>query len=144
MNAKKLLSLFCAVALIACSLLSPCSAAGGQTIYEPNYHTICGNLPYHKLMPKGVSRIYINNRQTLYLAHGNCWQCENCNLIVVTEGDIYFDYATNTPTMTTIGKWGILPYSEKLTSDINWISTNTYGYCPTNHMDGYRFDYYHY
>ena len=141
---KRFASMLMAILTVFSLMSTTVLAASNHTAYEPNYHTVCGSLPYHKLMPKGTSRIYINNLQTLYLAHGCCWQCENCNLIVVTEGDIYYDYAINTPMMSTIGKWGIYPYNEKLTTDINWISTNTYGYCPTNHMDGYRFDYYHY
>lgn len=94
---------------------------------------VCGGLPYHKMIARGTGTVYLSNG-SLYLKNKPCWQCANCNLVMVTEGDIYLGE------MSVIGKWAICPWPEPLTSLFVIIQPpSSTGTCNSNKMNGYKF-----
>lgn len=108
---------------------------GKQTEISPWAHTVCGNLTYHKMISSGIGHVYYEDGSR-YIYFGSAWQCENCNLVMVTKGDIIFDE------MTTIGKWATRSYDHKInTSGVTIVGAANYGTCNSNTMDGYKFYY---
>ncbi len=99
------------------------------------YHTVCGTLPYHNMYPRGVGHALYPGG-SVYFYSGCCWQCENCYLVLVTQGDYYFGQ------METIRKWGSVAWNERLTTNCNYVVVSNWGYCPNNWMSGYRFNVY--
>ena len=67
---------------------------------EPRVPEVCGGLPYHKLISSGWGRVYLSSG-SLYIDGGCAWQCANCGLVMVTQGDIIYGQ------MQPIGKWAI-------------------------------------
>lgn len=49
---------------------------------------------------------YVNGET--YIGHGCAWQCENCNYVMVTEGDVTLDPGV------AVGKWAGYACSYKL------------------------------
>lgn len=99
---------------------------------EPRVNEVCGGLPYHKLISSGWGTVYLANGDK-YISNGAAWQCENCNMVMITEGDIYFNQ------MQVIGKWACVSYMEDIYYECIMYSPEAYGYCSSNQMDGYRF-----
>lgn len=132
---KKLTSL--SLAIILCLLC--CIPALAENIPDipdgevaPQYNTVCGNLPYHDMKPKNWGNAILPDG-TLYINSGACWQCENCYLVLVTEGDYYLGE------MSVIGKWGEVYWYEPVTGIQNYIYVTNWGYCASNSLPGYRF-----
>ncbi len=99
---------------------------------EINVYEVCGGLPYHKMVAHGYGYVFINNKD--YIVNGACWQCANCNKLMVTEGDIIFNQ------MQTIGKWALINYNGSLNGIVTYIYEPTsYGKQKSNKMDGYKF-----
>lgn len=95
-------------------------------------NTVCGGLPYHKMKPHGWGTVIVNG--STYIDRGALWQCDNCHLILVTQGDYYMG------SMSTIGRWATLPYPETVTSTITYINPpSSYGYTSDNYLNGYKF-----
>lgn len=96
-------------------------------------NTVCAGLPYHKMRSHGWGTVTLSNGSK-YIDHGALWQCDNCHLILVTEGDYVLGR------METIGRWATLPYSESVSSTITYINPPAnYGYTSNNYLDGYKF-----
>lgn len=94
---------------------------------------VCGGLPYHKMIARGTGDVYLSNG-SVYLKNKPCWQCANCHLVMVTEGDIYYGE------MSVIGKWATCSWSEPLTSLFVVINPpSATGTCNSNKMSGYKF-----
>lgn len=94
---------------------------------------VCGGLPYHDMRSRGFGTVILSDGST-YLLSQSCWQCSNCDLVMVTEGDITLGQ------MGVIGKYAIKNWQ----GDINYggcIMNNPdfYGYCGTNSLSGYKF-----
>lgn len=96
------------------------------------YQTVCGNNAYHHMVSHcwGSARLPDN---TVYINSGCVWQCSNCYLIMVTEGDIILNQ------MQTIGKWGTYADIEPLSSMVTVVYVSSWGYCSSNSMSGYQF-----
>lgn len=97
---------------------------------EPSYQTVCGNLPYHRMVAKAWGRGYVND--TPYTSP-NAWQCSNCYLVMVTEGDIVLGE------MQPIGKWVTASWIEPITSMAVHVYAEHWGICNSSSMSGYRF-----
>ena len=135
---RQIISVISTIILVTSFTPVQCMAGFSANGESPNYYTVCGNLPYHQMMPKCMGDVYIGSNPNPYIVNGYCWQCENCYLVLVTEGTIIFDE------MTTIGKWGEALYNWPIDTNVQIVYATSYGYCSQNHMDGYHFDYYHY
>lgn len=100
---------------------------------QPRVATVCGNLSYHKMISSGIGHVYYEDGSR-YIYYGAAWQCENCNLVMVTEGDYLLGE------MTTIGKWATMGYDYKINSyGVTIIGASSYGTCNSNTMNGYKF-----
>lgn len=108
-------------------------------LISPQYNTVCGNLPYHRMTASGLGTVYLADGSR-YILLGACWQCPTCKLVMVTEGDLVYDVALGTRVMGTIGRYAFYPEIEDINRNGAIIYTPTsYGYCSQNSMDGYRF-----
>ncbi len=100
---------------------------------QPLAVEVRGGLTYHRMLSSGTGFVDLADG-TSYIVGGAAWQCSNCNLVMVTEGDYY------NGTMTTIGKWATLPFDEKIS--LNGVIIDTpanYGVCNSSTMNGYKF-----
>lgn len=108
-------------------------------VISPQYNTVCGSLPYHKMTASGFGTVYLADHSQ-YIFMGACWQCPTCKLVMVTEGDLIYDVVSESVVMEIIGRYAFYPYSEDINKNGAIIYTPTsYGYCAQNSMDGYRF-----
>lgn len=128
---KKIFVFATVFAIMACSLASPALASSNTNdSIVPYANEVCGGLSYHKMRAHGTGTVYVNGSR--YFS-GYAWQCENCNLVMVTEGTIIFNQ------MQTIGKWATIPCSYEIANVITIDQPSGYGVCYSNTMDGYRF-----
>lgn len=100
---------------------------------EPFAHEVCGGLPYHKMVSRGWGAVYKADG-SVYIDGGCTWQCPNCGLVMVTEGDLYYWG------MDVIGKYATLHNQEP--TNINGCviyGADYYGYTSSTSLDGYRF-----
>lgn len=147
---KKMISLLL-VGVLSCAFVLTASASEVSTEYEgltfidgtecechsdgvaPCYATVCGNNAYHKMMSSGIGHVYLSDG-TKYISYGAAWQCENCNLVMVTEGDYYYGK------MSTIGRWATLQYYDKINKNGVWIEgPSYYDVCNSTSLAGYKF-----
>lgn len=99
----------------------------------PYAQEVCGGLPYHKMVSSGWGTVYKSDGST-YIWMGCAWQCPNCGLVMVTEGDLYYWG------MDVIGRYAILHNQEPINTNGCVISgADYYGYTSTNSLNGYRF-----
>jgi hypothetical protein len=97
-------------------------------------HSVCGDLPYHKMYSSGWGWVYKNGER--YIWGGCAWQCRNCHLVIVTEGDKFYNG------MQTIGKYATYQALEKINGYGCVIKdANSYGYSSDNKLPGYKFFY---
>lgn len=107
---------------------APCS----DNTIQPMAYEVCGGLSYHKMMSTGIGFADVNGSR--YITGGAAWQCSNCKLVMVTEGDYYYGQ------MTTIGKWATMYADEKVSgTGVYILVPSAYGYCASSSMDGYKF-----
>lgn len=100
----------------------------------PRYEVVCGGLSFHRMMSHGGGIVYYANGTT-YINSGCAWECRNCGLVMVTEGDIL-----PTGTMSTIGKYAIVYHPENpITNIIIIMPADYYGYTSSNSLQGFRF-----
>lgn len=147
---KKIFSLLLA-GVLSCAFVLTASASELSSEYEgltiidntecechsdgvaPCYATVCGNNSYHKMMSSGIGHVYLSNG-TKYINYGAAWQCSNCDLVMVTEGDYYYGQ------MSTIGKWATAQYDETINQNgVVIIGPSSYGSCNSTSMSGYKF-----
>lgn len=99
----------------------------------PYVNTVCDGLSYHYMVPRGIIGTVYNLDGSLYL-NGNTWQCKNCYLIMVMQGDYYLGQ------MSTIGKYAIAYYNYQVdTMGCVVYGPNQTGYCGSNSLAGYKF-----
>mgnify|MGYP005771102215 CR=1 FL=1 len=112
-----------------------------SVIFDRVYE-VCGGLPYHDLKANGVGDVYLADGSR-YITSGAALVCENCSLVMVTEGDLWWNGIEGTdPVMSTIGKWAQTDnYGNVSISTVAIIIyiPKTYGYCGDSEMNGYRF-----
>ena len=114
------------------------NSTGSQSddFVKPQYNTVCGNLPYHKMYSHGWADCILPNGDVyINVLNGKMWQCANCNSVLVTEGDIYNNH------MSTIGKWGSAMWNDRITTPVSSVYANNWGYCGSNTLSGYKFYY---
>lgn len=103
-----------------------------QSPVQPRANTVCGGLTYHKMMSSGMGFVDINGQR--YITGGAAWQCSNCKLVMVTEGDYYMG------TMSAIGKWATMYANENISGNGVYIDgPSSYGTCNSSTMSGYKF-----
>lgn len=99
----------------------------------PLYEVVCGGLPYHKMLSHGWGDVYKSDG-SIYIYRGCAWQCPNCGLVMVTEGDLYY------VGMDIIGKYAILHNQEPInTYGCVIYGADVYSYTSSNSLPGYRF-----
>lgn len=99
----------------------------------PMYEPVCGTYPSHRMMASGIGTVKRGSED--YILCGAAWQCSRCYLVMVTQGDLFYDG------MTTIGRYATL---HDIYYEINkygcYISeADTYGYTSNNYLPGYSF-----
>lgn len=111
--------------------LNPKISSGSEIV--PYVYTVCNGLPHHEMHPRGYNGIVYLSNGSLYLS-GNPWQCKNCYLVMVTEGDYYINQ------MSVIGKYAIATVNYPTSAyGVVIKGPNSYGYCGSNKLSGYLF-----
>lgn len=106
---------------------------GEESEIVPFYNTVCGSLPYHRMVARGRGYVMKKNK-TMWIDNGNAWQCPTCGLVMVTQGDLY------AWGMDTIGRYATLHNQEPTNINGCFIyGADFYGYTSKNRLDGYRF-----
>ena len=107
--------------------------SGNSDAIELRVPEVCGGLPYHKLVSSGWGWVYLSNG-SLYIDGGCAWQCENCGLVMVTEGDIIFGQ------MQPIGRWAT-SYSYDPINNNGCIirGPSATGQTSSSSLNGYKF-----
>ena len=105
---------------------------GGEV--APCYEPVCGTNAYHKMMASGWGSVY-DLEGNDYIIFGCAWQCEDCMLVMVTEGDLYYwgmdiigKYATYHGYVDPISIYHTIIYG-----------ADAYGYTENNYLEGYKF-----
>ncbi len=128
---KKSIKLFVAGIMVILFVNNGLYVNAAQNI-EPRVHEVCGGLSYHKMISHGWGTVYKD--KNIVLNGCPTWQCKNCGLIMVTQGDIYFGE------MSVIGNYAILHGQEPLNGIYTYINeADFYGYTSSNSLDGYKF-----
>ena len=96
-------------------------------------YEVCAGLPYHKMISRGWGTVFKSDG-TAYIRGGCAWQCSNCGVVMVTEGDLYYWG------MDVIGKYATLHNQEPInTNGCQIYGADYYGYTSNNYLDGYKF-----
>ena len=100
---------------------------------SPHVYEVCAGLPYHKMISSGWGTVFKSDGST-YIRGGCAWQCSNCGVVMVTEGDLYYWG------MDTIGKYATLHNQEPINNNGCQIyGADYYGYTSNNYLNGYKF-----
>ena len=100
---------------------------------EPTVYEVCGVLPYHKMMARGWGTV-IKLDHLVYIELGPAWQCPNCGMVMVTEGDLY------AWGMDVIGKFATSYSPDTINANGCIIyGADYYGYTADNTLNGYKF-----
>ncbi len=106
----------------------------------PFVYEVCNGKPYHDMVSRSYGDAYIrlsDGSLEKYISSGACWQCKACNMVMITEHDIFPDYPTS------IGRYAVWGYNEpiNLTGTDIVTSRNQTNYTSSNSISGYRFRY---
>lgn len=100
---------------------------------SPHVYEVCAGLPYHKMISSGWGTVFKSDGSS-YIRMGCAWQCSNCGVVMVTEGDLYYWG------MSTIGKYATLHNQEPINNNGCQIyGADYYGYTSNNYLNGYKF-----
>lgn len=131
---KKLLSVFICVFLMF-SLAICASAATPSPDVDPLVNTPCtGGNGKCQMLSSGWGSVYNSSTKKL-IFDGACWQCKNCNMVIVTAGDPLQGQK--------IGKYAMKHFVDPVSGNgcIMYVSPSSVGYCSTNKLEGYVFLY---
>lgn len=108
-------------------------SSSSDTEIVPFAREVCNGLPYHDMYPKGWGNLYDKNTGETYIEYGQCWQCKNCNYVLVTEGNPTYYYPQ------IIGKYGGATHYEPVSTNISFVYTTYCGYEGGTSLDGFHF-----
>lgn len=131
---KKFISIFLCVVLMF-SLSIGVSAANPSPDVDPLINTPCtGGNGKCQMLSSGWGSVYDANSRDL-IFNGACWQCINCNMVIVTEGDPLQNQK--------ILRYAMKHYVDPVSGNgcIMYVSSSSVGYCSTNRLEGYVFLY---
>lgn len=139
---------FLAMLLVLCLLVSSSFAVfaaetgddgeSGEILERVN--DVCNGLPYHHLEANGWGSAILEDG-SVYISGGGAWKCKYCSLVMVTEGDIYWNGTE--PEMQVVGNWALADLYDGCyinDSGVSIFEPHAYGYCGSSHMDGYTFN----
>jgi hypothetical protein len=107
---------------------------------NPRFVIVCNGKPYHDMVSRGVGAAYIrlsNGSLETYISYGACWQCKACNMVMITEHDIYPDAPS------PIGKYAVWGHYEPINvtgTDIVTLRNQT-NKTNNSSISGYQFRY---
>lgn len=128
---------FLAIAFATENPIEPTDLCVYEGDVQPRINTACpfGN-GIHQMASRGAGFVANDATQQYELYWKPCWQCTNCYLVMVTEGDPAFGYP--------IGHYATYSASEPVSTDATVISipnANSLYYTSSSRMEGFRFYY---
>ena len=128
---------FSAIAFATENPIEPTDLCVYEGDVQPRINTACpfGN-GIHQMASRGAGFVANDATQQYELYWKPCWQCTNCYLVMVTEGDPAFGYP--------IGHYATYSASEPVSTDSTVISipnANSLYYTSSSRMEGFRFYY---
>lgn len=98
----------------------------------PNANTVCGSLTYHDMKSRGMGTLIRKSDSALLVSLGACYQCKNCYLVFVSQGE---------PGAGSIGTYGVGTFDYQINTNGAVLRTNNIGYTSSSTLSGYRFSY---
>ncbi|HHU73049.1 MAG TPA: hypothetical protein GXZ28_00285 [Clostridiales bacterium] len=99
---------------------------------QPYVESPCPYGRYHYMVTKGWGWAYYGEYPDTSqpICSGCCYQCKNCKIVFVSEGDPYVGQS--------IGTYATVASQEDCTS-YNYIWTKSYGYTSNSYLSGFQF-----
>lgn len=146
MKAKKIISIILSI----CTVFSISTISAYATTNNKNFNDVynnekkiqtranevCSGYPYHIMMSHGLGNLYKGSypdTSNLIIKGGAIWQCRNCNVVMVTEGEPLLGQE--------IGYYAVEEYSQPLANLVSRVWSNNIYYSSKSTLSGYDFRY---
>ncbi len=129
---KKTFSILIMLVITVTATSAAFALSGGGA--SPDAVDVCNGNPWHEMRPHAWGTCYIpdgTGNYTAWVSYGCCWECANCYLAMITEGE---------PTLgQNIGKWGTYQSNYPMTGVYCYLFATQWGTQNSSSMSQFKF-----